>query len=88
MKTIVIDKQEIFEKIKHIYEDKFYCFDKIDNFYLESFLYDDLDLDSLEQLEFVMAIEDEFDLEETKDKKLEKFKTINSLVEYVYENKN
>lgn len=54
---------------------------------LETSLLDDLDADSLDAVEIIMAIEDEFGLE-IPDELAESLKTIGEIVEYVEEHKN
>lgn len=54
---------------------------------LETSLLDDLGADSLDAVEIIMAIEDEFGLE-IPDELAESLKTIGEIVEYVEENKN
>ncbi len=54
---------------------------------LETSLLDDLGADSLDAVEIIMAIEDEFGLE-IPDEVAESLKTIGEIVEYVEENKN
>ncbi len=53
---------------------------------LETSLLDDLDADSLDAVEIIMAIEDEFGLE-IPDELAESLKTIGEIVEYVEEHK-
>ena len=48
----------------------------------EAAFVDDLGADSLDQVELVMALEDEFDLE-IPDEDAEKLKTVSSVLEYV-----
>jgi len=54
---------------------------------LETSLLDDLDADSLDAVEIIMAIEDEFGIE-IPDELAESLKTIGEIVEYVEEHKN
>lgn len=54
---------------------------------LETNLLDDLDADSLDAVEIIMAIEDEFGIE-IPDEMAESLKTIGEIVEYVEEHKN
>lgn len=48
---------------------------------------EDLGLDSLDQVEFLMQVEDEFDIEIT-DEEGEKLTTVNKYVEYLESHKN
>lgn len=54
---------------------------------LETNLLDDLDADSLDAVEIIMAIEDEFGIE-IPDEMAESLKTIGEIVEYVEEHKS
>lgn len=49
---------------------------------LEAKLDDDLGADSLDAVELIMAIEDEFDIE-INDEEAQKFKTVKQIVEYI-----
>ena len=49
---------------------------------IDSNLMDDLEADSLDAVEIIMAVEEEFDLE-IPDADAEKFRTVRDLVEYV-----
>ena len=53
---------------------------------LDTNLMKDLEADSLDAVEIIMAIEDEFDIE-IPDEDAEKFQTVEDLVKYVEENK-
>jgi acyl carrier protein len=46
-------------------------------------LRDDLDMDSLDLVEMVMALEEEFDLTEIPDETAEGFKTVQEVIDYV-----
>lgn len=54
---------------------------------LETHLMKDLEADSLDAVEIIMAIEDEFDLE-VPDEAAEKFQSVGDIVKYVEENTN
>ncbi len=54
---------------------------------LESNLYDDLQADSLDLAEMMMALEEEFDIE-IPDDDAEKIKTVNDVVKYIKEKTN
>lgn len=54
---------------------------------LETFLMKDLEADSLDAVEIIMAIEDEFDLE-VPDEAAEKFLSVGDIVKYVEEKTN
>ncbi len=49
---------------------------------LEAKLDDDLGADSLDAVELIMAIEDEFDIE-INDEEAQKFKTVKQIVDYI-----
>ncbi len=53
-----------------------------DGITMESHLVDDLDLDSLDAVEIVMALEDEYSVS-VPDDDMEQFKTVGDIVEYV-----
>ena len=53
---------------------------------MDTNLMKDLEADSLDAVEIIMAIEDEFDIE-IPDEDAEKFQTVEDLVKYVEENK-
>ncbi len=53
---------------------------------METNLMKDLEADSLDAVEIIMAIEDEYDME-IPDEEAEKFQTVADLVNYVEENK-
>ncbi|WDC85872.1 acyl carrier protein [Caloramator sp. mosi_1] len=52
---------------------------------MESSFMDDLGADSLDVVELIMALEDEFDLE-IPDEEAEKIQTVGDVVEYIKEN--
>jgi acyl carrier protein len=54
---------------------------------LETYLMKDLEADSLDAVEIIMAIEDEFDLE-VPDEAAEKFLSVGDIVKYVEEKTN
>ena len=54
---------------------------------METHLMKDLEADSLDAVEIIMAIEDEFDLE-VPDEAAEKFQSVGDIVKYVEENTN
>ena len=75
----------IFDAIKEIIIDQL----KVDaaDVTMETHLMKDLEADSLDAVEIIMAIEDEFDLE-VPDEAAEKFQTVGDIVKYVEENTN
>ncbi|AHM56489.1 acyl carrier protein 2 [Peptoclostridium acidaminophilum DSM 3953] len=75
----------VFEKIKGIVAEQL-GIDDLDTIKKESSLINDLEADSLDAVEIIMAIEDEFGVE-IPDEDAEKFKSIGDIVSYVEENK-
>jgi acyl carrier protein len=74
----------IFEKIKAIVAEQLGLSDTSE-ITPETSLINDLDADSLDAVEIIMSIEDEFDVE-IPDEVAEGFKSIGSIVEYVEKN--
>ncbi len=74
----------IFERIKEILADQLDS--DIDAMTMESDIANDLGADSLDVVELLMAIEDEFDVE-IPDEEIENIKTIGDLVAYIEKNK-
>ena len=70
----------MFEKIKEIIADKLSV--DADEITLESSFIDDLNADSLDIVELIMALEDELDME-IPDEDVENFKTVGDVVNYV-----
>lgn len=75
----------IFEKIQELVAEQLGISD-MDTITPTTSLVDDLDADSLDAVEIIMAIEDEFSLE-IPDEEAEGFKNIQDIVEYVEQNK-
>lgn len=73
----------IFEKIKDIIADEFDV--DADDITLETNVREDLDADSLDLVELVIDLEDEFSVE-VPDEVLEKIKTVQDIVDYIEEN--
>ncbi|KPU28246.1 acyl carrier protein [Caloranaerobacter sp. TR13] len=73
----------VFEKLKEIIAEQLEV--EEDEIKMESSFQDDLDADSLDVVELIMAIEDEFDLE-IPDEEAEKIKTVKDAVEYIQNN--
>ncbi|MDP4087950.1 MAG: acyl carrier protein [Bacillota bacterium] len=70
----------VFEKVKEIIADKLSL--EADEITLESSFIDDLGADSLDLVELIMALEDEFDLE-IPDEEVENITTVANVVEYI-----
>jgi acyl carrier protein len=71
----------VFDKIKNIVVEQL-VLDNADDIKMETSMTDDLDADSLDAVEVIMAIEDEFDIE-IEDEDAEGFKSIGDIVNYV-----
>ena len=75
----------MFEKIKSIIAEQL-GIDELDNITMETSLVEDLEADSLDAVEVIMALEDEFGIE-IPDEDAEKFKTVGDLYKFVEDNK-
>ena len=73
----------VFEKMKQILADQLDA--DADSITMETDIQDDLGADSLDVVEMLMSIEDEFELE-IPDEKIEGLKTVGQVVEYIQEN--
>ncbi|WP_125711657.1 acyl carrier protein [Companilactobacillus kedongensis] len=80
-----MSEQEIFEKIKTMIVDKFEVdAEAVKN---ETSFTDDLDADSIDLVEFVLELEEEFD-QEIPDEDAEKITTVGQAVNYIKEHQN
>lgn len=70
----------VFDRVKEIIADKLSL--DADEITMESSFIDDLGADSLDIVELIMALEDEFDME-IPDEEAEKITTVSSVVEYI-----
>lgn len=75
---------EIFEKVKKIVSEQLGVEEEIVN--MESTFVDDLAADSLDIVELIMSIEEEFDIE-ISDEDAEKIVTVGDVVNYIEKNK-
>lgn len=75
----------IFDKVKEIIVEQLGVDD--DDVTMESSFVDDLGADSLDIVELIMALEEEFDIE-IPDEEAEKFPTVGDVVEYIKNNTN
>lgn len=75
----------VFEKMKKILAEQLDA--DIDSITMETDIQDDLGADSLDVVEMLMSIEDEFELE-IPDDQIENLKTVGSVVEYIQEHTN
>ena len=73
-----------FEKVKEIIVDSLSCDE--DAVTLEANLKEDLEADSLDAVEVIMAIEDEFGIE-IPDEEAQNFKTVGDICKFVEDNK-
>lgn len=73
----------VFEKMKQILAEQLDA--DIDSITMETDIQDDLGADSLDVVEMLMSIEDEFEIE-IPDEKIETLKTVGQVVEYIQEN--
>lgn len=74
----------IFEKVKEIIVDSLNCDEEAVT--LEANLKDDLEADSLDAVELIMAVEEEFDIE-IPDETSVNIKTVKDIVDYIEANK-
>ncbi len=75
----------MFERIKEIIAEQL-GIDNADTITLETSLIEDLEADSLDAVEVIMALEDEFGIE-IPDEEAEHFKTIGDISKFIEENK-
>ena len=78
-----MEKKEIFEKLRVMLAEQFGV--EEEKITEESSFIDDLGADSLDIVELIMALEEEFDLE-IPDEDAEKVVTVGDVVEYIKEN--
>lgn len=74
----------VFEKVKEIIVDSLSCDEEA--VVLEANLKEDLEADSLDAVELIMAVEEEFDVE-IPDEKAAEMKTVKDIVDFVEANK-
>lgn len=75
----------MFEKVKSIISEQL-SIDNVDSITLDTSLTEDLEADSLDAVEVIMALEDEFGIE-IPDEKAEHFKTIGDICKFIENNK-
>lgn len=78
-------KEEIFDKLKELVVDQLGVDD--DEVTTEATIQEDLGADSLDLVDLVMAVEEEFDVK-IADEDLEGIKTVGDIVNYIAENKD
>ena len=74
----------VLEKIKAILADQFDV--DADSITADTDLVDDLGADSLDLVDMLMSLEDEFNIGEVPDEMVEKIRTVGQLVTYIEEN--
>lgn len=74
----------MFERIKEIIAEQL-GLDDLEDITMDSSLIDDLEADSLDAVEIIMALEDEYDIE-IPDKEAESFKSIGDICRYIEDN--
>lgn len=74
----------VFDKVKEIIVDQL-SVDNADDVTAEASIQDDLGADSLDVVDLVMALEEEFDLE-IPDEKAKELKTVGQIVKYIEDN--
>ena len=75
----------MFEKIRSIISEQL-SIDDVDTITLDTSLTEDLEADSLDAVEVIMALEDEFGIE-IPDEEAEHFKTISDICKFIENNK-
>ncbi|MBR5523853.1 MAG: acyl carrier protein [Clostridia bacterium] len=74
----------VFEKVQEILSNQFEV--APDSITPDSDLVDDLGADSLDLVDMLMSLEDEFNIGEVPDEMVEKIRTVGQLVTYIEEN--
>ena len=74
----------IFDKVKEILSTQFDV--DADSITQETDIVDDLGADSLDLVDMLMSLEDEFNIGEVPDEMVEKIRTVGQLVTYIEEN--
>ncbi|MBP3322567.1 MAG: acyl carrier protein [Clostridia bacterium] len=75
----------VFEKIRELIAEQF-SIDDEDEITLATDIVDDLNADSLDVVDLMMSIEEEFGLEEIPEEELEELRTVGAIVEYIEAN--
>ena len=78
-----MNAQEIFAKVRGLIADEFRMDE--DSITMETSFEEDLGADSVDLVEFVMAMEDEFDIGEVEEDELAELKTVGACVNFVVE---
>ncbi|MEA2113013.1 MAG: acyl carrier protein [Patescibacteria group bacterium] len=80
VRKVITEKQFTIDKIREIIADRLDV--KFDEVLPEASFADDLGADSLDQVELIMAMEEEFNLS-IKDEDVEKLLTVRKVIEYI-----
>ncbi|MFI3209658.1 MAG: acyl carrier protein [Peptostreptococcaceae bacterium] len=72
----------MFEKVRNLIAEQLGREDEIESITLETSLAEDLEADSLDAVEVVMALEDEFGIE-IPDEEAQNFKTVSDICKYI-----
>ena len=75
----------VFENIRELIAEQF-SIDDEDEITLATDIVDDLNADSLDVVDLMMSIEEEFGLEEIPEEELEELRTVGAIVEYIEAN--
>ena len=78
-----MNAQEIFAKVRGLIADEFRMDE--DSITMETSFEEDLGADSVDLVEFVMAMEDEFDIGEVEEDELAELKTVGACVNFLAE---
>ena len=78
-----MNAQEIFAKVRGLIADEFRVDE--DTIAMETSFEEDLGADSVDLVEFVMAMEDEFDIGEVEEEELAELKTVGACVDFLAE---
>ena len=71
----------VFEKLRALLAEKFAIDD--DSITMETSIVDDLNADSLDFVELIMAVEEEFDIPEVDDEELTQLRTVEDVVGFI-----
>ncbi len=72
----------MFEKVRNLIAEQLGREDEVESITLETSLAEDLEADSLDAVEVVMALEDEFGIE-IPDEEAQNFKTVSDICKYI-----
>lgn len=78
----MISKEEIFQKVESVFMESFEL--KKEQIALEANLYEDLDFDSMDAIEMVLILEEEYD-EKISAEQLREAKTVQDVIDILYD---